>query len=609
MRLLGLNIKFRGRSDPPTKRFALNPFNDDYYSPVTIEKWKTQAGVTVDAELAMSYSAVYGCVKIISETIASLPLFTYKRLSDGGKKPYPQNPWFKILKTTPNKVWTASAFRETLTAHYLLHGNAYALIEYTKDGTGMALHILDPRKVTPEYGEDNEVYYRYRKNPTEPDVILPFFEVFHLQGFSDGGLLGKSVLTFMNEAIGLGKATELFGSTFYNNAAAPAGVLELGPEMDLSDEARERLKREWARKYGGVANAGSVAILEEGVSWKQIGIPAQDAQFLETRKFQIQDIARFFRVPPHMLADLDRATFSNIEHQSISFISQTMLTHFVRWEQTIARDLFRGDDRFFAEFLVAGLLRGDLASRYNAYAIGRQWGWLSVNDVRELENLNPLGDEGDVYLAPMNMVDAKKFGEVNTPNDPANPADQTNPGGVPSGPGSNDTPQENSHTLLKVLTRNISKNVRNAPLSWPNPLWTSSAAALSEIVVRVLYREDKFLGRYAERSQEEIDKFYSQQKEYAEGQLRSFVASQFESNRVAQEARGQNVRQGDLKPIVDEHVKEIVEVIVAPKITDWRSKIEQFANQVSHSAIIQIGELVLRQNEEVTEKSLSLGEG
>jgi hypothetical protein len=242
--------------------------------------------------------------------------------------------------------------------------------------------------------------------------------VWHLRGLSSDGLVGLSPIQLMRQAIGLGMATEEFGARFFGNDARPGGVLQ-HPGV-LGNEAFERLQSSWETRHGGLSNSHRVAILEEGMQYSQIGIPPEDAQFLETRKFQVTEIARAFRVPPHMLADLERATFSNIEHQSIEFVVHSIRPWLVRWEQSIQQQLMLDRDRqkYFAEFVVDGLLRGDTVSRYQAYATGRQNGWLSANDIRTLENMNPV-DGGDIYLVPLNMVPADMAGETMNQDAPA----------------------------------------------------------------------------------------------------------------------------------------------------------------------------------------------
>jgi HK97 family phage portal protein len=252
--------------------------------------------------------------------------------------------------------------------------------------------------------EEGKVVYRYTLAREGINLTLAPWQVLHIPGLGFDGLLGYSPIAMAREAVGLAMATEEFGARFYNQNAQPGIVLK-HPNR-LSNEARDNLRKSWEDSHRGLDKAHKAAILEEGMSLEKIGIPPDDAQFLETRKFQRSEIASFFHIPPHMIGDLDKATFSNIEQQSLEFVVYTMRPWLVRWEQAINQKLIL-QENYFSEFLVDGLLRGDIAARYSAYAVGRQWGWLSANDVRELENMNPI-DGGDTYLTPLNMLPAEE---------------------------------------------------------------------------------------------------------------------------------------------------------------------------------------------------------
>jgi HK97 family phage portal protein len=376
---------------------------------------ETASGVAVNQDTALKLSAVYACVRVLAETVASLPLHVYQRI-ERGKDRAPNHPLYDILHSAPNPVMTSFQFRETLMGHLALWGNAYAEIQYGNNGQVQALWPLRPDSMTEVKRVDNRLVYRYTM-PNGEQVFLPGEKVWHIPGLSSDGINGYSPVSLMRQNIGLGMATEEFGARFFGNDARPGGVLQ-HPGI-LGEEAFDRLQGSWESRHGGLSNSHRVAILEEGMTYDQIGIPPEDAQFLETRKFQVTEIARAFRIPPHMLADLERATFSNVEQQSIEFVTHTMRPWLVRWEQSIQQQLMleRDRERYFAEFLVDGLLRGDTQSRYAAYAVARQNGWMSANDIRELENQNPI-DNGDIYLVPLNMVPADMAGEV----EPSGPA-------------------------------------------------------------------------------------------------------------------------------------------------------------------------------------------
>ncbi len=373
----------------------------------------TASGKTVNERTAMQTTAVYACVRILAETIASLPLHTY-RYTINGKEKATDHQIYRLLADEPNPEMTSFVLRETLMGHLLLWGNAYAQI--IRDGRGrvLALYPLLPNKMTVDRTEKGELYYIYNKEGQS--YTLRNDEVLHIPGLGFDGLIGYSPIAMAKNAIGMAIATEEYGAKFFANGANPGGVLE-HPGV-VKDPARVR--ESWNSVYQGSSNAHRVAVLEEGMKFQSIGIPPEQAQFLETRKFQINEIARIFRIPPHMIGDLEKSSFSNIEQQSLEFVMYTLDPWVVRWEQSIKRVLFSADEKkdYFVKFNVDGLLRGDYQSRMNGYAVGRQNGWLSANDIRELENMNRISEElgGDLYLINGNMTklaDAGAFANKN----------------------------------------------------------------------------------------------------------------------------------------------------------------------------------------------------
>lgn len=361
------------------------------------------SGVSVNETSAMKYSAVYSAVRLISETIASLPCIVYERLDTGGKTRAPKHPLFKMLHDTPNSEQTSFTYWEQVMVNLLLWGNAYSEIQFDGAGRPVALWPLLPDRTKPIRAPDQSLQYETLL-PEGKMVRLPSYSVLHIAGLGFDGLVGKSPIQMTKEAIGLGLATEQFGASFFGNGAKPGGVIEYPGKM--SETGRKNLRESWELMHKGLGKQHRVAILEEGAKYQALAVPPNDAQFLETRKFQITEIARIFRVPPHMLGDLERATWANVEQESISFVVNTIRPWLVRIEKALGFKLFE-DPKYFAEFLVDGLLRGDTKSRYEAYAIGRQWGWLSADDVRGLENMNPLPNkQGQQYLTPLNMIPA-----------------------------------------------------------------------------------------------------------------------------------------------------------------------------------------------------------
>jgi len=386
------------------KRYSLADMDRDM--DLAIAGRSTATGTKVTEKTALESVAVFACVRILSETLASVPLPLYKRVTARSKRRAHEHPLYSLLHDAPNPEMSSFNFREALMAHLVLWGNAYSEIDWNMNtGRPRAIWPLLPNKMQPKR-ENGSIYYHYYL-PNGQEIALPAIKVFHVPGLGFDGRIGYSPIHMAKEAIGLSLATEEFGARFFGNGARPGGVLE--HPGTLKDAAQDNLRKSWNEMHQGLSNQHRIAILEEGMKYHQVGIPPEDAQFLETRKFQRSEIASFFHIPPHMIGDLEHATFSNIEHQGIEFVVYTMRPWFVRWEQVINRKLLWPDERkdYFAEFLVEGLLRGDVQSRYSAYATGRQWGWLSANDIRELENMDPLAPEqGDIYYVPMNMLPA-----------------------------------------------------------------------------------------------------------------------------------------------------------------------------------------------------------
>lgn len=374
------------------------------------------AGKPVTEESALQITAVYACVRVLAETLAGLPLHVYRYNNSGGKEKYRKHSLYKLLHDEPNPEMTSFAFRETLMSHLLLWGNAYAQV--IRDGAGVvrALYPLMPNRMAVKRSESGRVYYEYSRESGE-QVPLTAENVLHIPGLGFDGLVGYSPIDMAREAIGLAMATEEYGAKFFANGAAPGGALE--HPGTIKDP--QRVKESWNATYQGSQNAHRVAVLEEGMKYTPIGISPEQAQFLETRKFQINEIARIFRVPPHMIGDLEKSSFSNIEQQSLEFVKYTLDPWVIRWEQAIYRRLLAESekDSVSVKFNVDGLLRGDYESRMNGYAVARQNGWMSANDIRELENLDRISAEegGDLYLingAMTKLKDAGLFGKATT---------------------------------------------------------------------------------------------------------------------------------------------------------------------------------------------------
>ena len=380
------------------------PQNSTAGSSYTFFMGGSTAGKYVNERSAMQMTAVYSCVRILAEAVAGLPLHLYRYTDSGGKEKAIDHPLYLLLHDEPNPEMSSFVFRETLMTHLLLWGNAYAQIIRNGKNEVIALYPLMPNKMSVDRDEHGQLYYTYQRSNEEAptmkgsSVILKPSDVLHIPGLGFDGLVGYSPIAMAKNAIGMAIACEEFGAKFFANGAAPSGVLEHpGTIKDPS-----RVREAWQSQFGGSSNSGKVAVLEEGMKYTPISISPEQAQFLETRKFQINEIARIFRVPPHMVGDLEKSSFSNIEQQSLEFVKYTLDPWVIRWEQSIMRSLLTPEEKktYYAKFNLDGLLRGDYQSRMNGYAIGRQNGWMSANDIRELENLDriPAEEGGDLYL-------------------------------------------------------------------------------------------------------------------------------------------------------------------------------------------------------------------
>ena len=360
------------------------------------------AGKSVSPRTAVQMTAVYACVRVIAETVASLPLHIYES-SDQGNRKATDHPLYRILHNAPNTEMTSFVWRETMLSHLLLWGNSYSQIVRNGRGKAIGLYPLLPDQMEVDRDAQGRLLYTYTTRE-QKTVNLRQEDVLHIPGLGFDGIMGYSPVALEQNAIGLGIAAEEFGSRFFANGATPSGVLT-HPNTVKNPKA---LRESWNAAYGSSSNAGKMAILEEGMKFERISMPNNEAQFLETRKFQVAEICRIYRVPPHLVGDLEHATFSNIEHQSISFAMHTIRPWLVRIEQALNKALFEehGEVRFYAQFNIDGLMRGSYKERMEGYAIARQNGWMSANDIRELENMNPLSDAdgGNAYLCNGNMI-------------------------------------------------------------------------------------------------------------------------------------------------------------------------------------------------------------
>lgn len=363
----------------------------------------------VSHDTALNISGVYRAVDILSADIGTLPVCVYRRGQAGRRELLDSGALADLLRE-PNGEFgeqTAEEFMVMLCGHLFLRGNAYAELIENNAGQVVAMVPLHPDRVRPFRAPNGEKAYEHRP-VGKPQRILLASEVMHWTNrfMDEDGLVGLSPVDVARRSLSVAIQAETFGEGLFRNGARPGVVLRHPGK--ISPEAAQRLKESWEERHRGAANANKTAVLEEGMEVTEVGMTPEDAQFLETRKFQVTEIARWFGLPPHKLGDLERATFSNIEEQNIDYVNTSIRTWVTKIEQRMTRSLMSPAQRRseYIKIKQSELLKGKLKERYEAYAIGRNWGWLSANDVRLEEGMNPTGDEGNVYLQPLNMVDA-----------------------------------------------------------------------------------------------------------------------------------------------------------------------------------------------------------
>lgn len=601
MRIFGYNLSFgkRASNTPP------NPLDDRWYTPFMFTQ-PTASGAMVNPVTALTHPAVYACVKIISETLAAMPLILYKRKSDDSKDRATDHPLFRLLKSLPNPRMTAFEFREMLVGHYLLRGNAYAQIIYNQGGDIDSLWPLHPgRMEVLAHPDTGEIVYKYTLSNNLTVTFTPE-QILHLRGPSDGGLMGRSPIDCFKEAIGTGLSMEAYESNLYGNNASPTGLLTLPPGQSLSKTGKEKLSEDWQRKFAGVNRAKNVAVLEDGLTWQQVGMTSSDAQFVDSKKANDQTIARVFRMPPHKIGIMGDATFSNIEQQNTEFYTDTILPHLERFEQVVERDLLRGEkpDKYYAEFLVDSILRGDILTRGRYYAIARQWGWMNVNEIRAKENQNPV-DGGEIYLQPLNMIEAaqamdyllksaqpnsKQPGTKNALDDNSNPS------------------LKNSQDLLKLIIRkanekreNDEKIENNAPIFDENraeseisSIRESSIGFLKETISRLLTKENKAIAsaRKKENFTELADNFYQEHETFCKDNLRSAVLNYIKQVNVIGRFCNSVTSASTDVDARDKVVGEAVKVYY-DTYREAGDKISQYAEELSNFIVDRVDDLCL----------------
>lgn len=525
-----------------------SPSDDYWYNPVGLS---SAAGVRVDERTALNYSACWAATRIICETIAQLPLTLFERLASGGKTEATKHPVYRLTTGNPSVDMTNMVFRELLTARMVNWGNGYAEIERTRGGVPINLWPIHPSrvKISDTYRDPDTGHITYYvtndnggKTPVEQENML------HLVGAnSDDGLFGRGVIRFGRESIGMGLATERYGAGFFGNGARPGGVLEHPGRM--GETAQKNLRQSWNMVHQGPGSGHNLGILEEGMKYHTIDIPPEQAQFIETRQHNITEIGRWYNLPPHKLADLTRATFSNIEHQALEF-KEALLPWMMKWQQECWRKLLTKaeQEKFFFEHVLADLLRADTKARSEYYKDLFDRGVFSPNEIREREHMNPIGPEGDVRFVPINFVPLHKAEEtaqatIDAKNKPATVPGQQNeaPKQKPKGkPAKKKT--SIAQEIFVTLTESLQESINRLERGYSGALAlrdreararkdrqiTAAASVVEHELSRMLTREANEARRAAKKPKEFmqwLDSFYATHSEYLKRDLRPSVTA------------------------------------------------------------------------------------
>lgn len=368
--------------------------------------YESASGQVVTADTAMRIATVNACVRILSETVASLPLHVYHRLDNGGKERAHNHPLYELLHSRPNPWQTSFEFREQMMSHLLLRGNFYAVKLYHSDLIIDDLIPLNPDNVTVLQLPDYTLQYQI-SGAKSGTLILGQNDVLHIRGLSRNGILGESVIAQARDTFGSALATQEYAGKFWRNDATPAGIIKVAKKLEKGEA--DRIREIWTDDHGGSANAHKLHVLGDGASFEKIEMTAEDSQLIETRRFQRSELASLFQVPLMLLqADTQTTTYASSEQFMLAYTMHSIRPWLVRIEQALQMQLFTAPQKYFPEFNMDGLLRGDLKSRYEAYKIARDAGWMSKNDIREKENMNPI-ENGDDYRSLAELQNAKNL--------------------------------------------------------------------------------------------------------------------------------------------------------------------------------------------------------
>ena len=519
---------------------------------------QTQSGIEVTEQSALTFSAVFSCVSVLSRSLAAMPLPVYQRRGRGRERAR-EHPAYNLLHSQPNREMTSYTFRSTLMAHLALWGNAYAEIVKERDGTPQSLWMIPPWRVEPMRTADKGNLYYEVELPNGQKKELQPYRMLHIMGLGVDGNKGLSPIAMHRQGVGMGLAAEEFGARFFGQGTNLGGIIEIPGKM--RDETIRGLRADIQSKHEGLGKSHRLLFLEEGLKYHQAGMPMTDAQFLESRKFQINEVARIYNIPPHMIGDLDRATFSNIEHQTIEFVTHTMTPWLVNWEQELNRKMFTGDD-YYAEFLVEGLLRGDSQSRAQFYNQMFNIGAYSINDIREKENENPIGPEGDVHYVPMNMI-------------PANAAKVAEP------------EQEQEQEQKRFLEKR-SLEYRQQGATRRNKIKNSYRNLFSEATAKIVQREKTNILKGVRKHLQErsltsftewLEDYYREFPEYIRNQMLPVMNSMAESiQELAAQEVGADV---GMTPEMERFMDEYVTVFTARYTGSSRGQIVALANKAA----------------------------
>jgi HK97 family phage portal protein len=372
---------------------------------------RSDAGAWVTPQTALALTAVQRAVTILAESVSQLPIEIYRTSQDNSRVLVLDHPVTPLFKVAPNEFQTPFQFNEFKQLSLGLRGNSFALKFYNTNGLVRALYPLNADRVQVMVSPvDHMPYYRVLRAPDGVEGIFALRDMHHVRWISDNAYTGISPISLHRDALGVALATERHTGKMFGNGTNLSGVITRpAASPAIKDPAAiDRITSDWANKYAGTENVGRVALLQEGMEFKPLSMTNEDAQLIAARQYSVRDIARIYGIPAHMLGDLERATHSNIEQQSLEFVIYTLMPWLKRHEEAMERDFLSEDERLSGvsiQFNVTSLLRGDITSRYAAYAQARQWGWMSINDIRRLENLPPV-EGGNTYLQPLNMTDA-----------------------------------------------------------------------------------------------------------------------------------------------------------------------------------------------------------